>query len=71
MKIEAAIKEFLVEAGIRKYTQKTIRGYRINLNLFLRFCNEEIHIGKVDEITLATLVNLQIFSFKKVEKGVT
>ena len=42
MKIKAAIKDWLVECEIRKYTGKTLRGYNINLNIFLRFCEEEL-----------------------------
>ena len=36
MKISAAIREYLIEIEVRKYTPKTIRGYRNSLNLFLR-----------------------------------
>ena len=35
MKISAAIREYLIEIEVRKYTQKTIRGYRNSLNLFI------------------------------------
>ena len=41
MKISAAAKEYLIEIEVRKYTPKTIRSYRNNLNLFLRFCEED------------------------------
>ena len=44
MKISAAIREYLIEIEARKYTPKTIRGYRNSLNLFLRFCEQETHI---------------------------
>ena len=44
MKISAAIREYLIEIEVRKYTPKTIRGYRNSLNLFLRFCEQEAHI---------------------------
>ncbi len=40
MEIGMAAKEYLIEIEVRKYTPKTIRGYRNNLNLFLRFCTE-------------------------------
>ena len=36
MKTSAAIREYLIEIEVRKYTPKTIRGYRNSLNLFLR-----------------------------------
>ena len=38
MKIEQAIKEYLIEIEVRQYSPRTIKGYRNNLNLFLRFC---------------------------------
>ena len=44
MKTSAAIREYLIEIEVRKYTPKTIRGYRNSLNLFLRFCEQETHI---------------------------
>ena len=40
MEIGMAAKEYLIEIEVRKYTPKTIRSYRNNLNLFLRFCTE-------------------------------
>lgn len=41
MKITQALQEYLLEIEIRKYTQKTIRSYRNNLNLIVRYLNEE------------------------------
>lgn len=69
MKIKAAIKEFITETEIRKYTPKTIKGYRVNLNLFLRFCDEEIKISDVEEITLATTRQFAQFFVSKGRKG--
>ena len=37
MKTSAAIREYLIEIEVRKYTPKTILGYWNSLNLFLRF----------------------------------
>ena len=47
MKISAAIREYLIEIEVRKYTPKTVRGYRNSLNLFLRFCAEKLHVETV------------------------
>ena len=55
MKISAAIREYLIEIEVRKYTPKTIRGYRNSLNLFLRFCEQEAHIQEVEETNLAVV----------------
>ena len=41
MLIEVAAKGYLVDIEVREFTQKTIRSYRNNLNLFLRYCKEE------------------------------
>lgn len=40
----SAIQGYLIEIKVRKYTPKTIKGYRTNLVFFLRFC-EEIAFG--------------------------
>ena len=40
MKITQALTEYLLEIKIRKYTDKTIRSYRNNLNLFVRYLQE-------------------------------
>lgn len=37
MKMQSAVEEYLVEIEVRKYTPKTIRSYRCNLNLFFSF----------------------------------
>ena len=55
MEIGMAAKEYLIEIEVRKYTPRTIRGYRNNLNLFLRFCEEEAKISEIEDVTLATV----------------
>ena len=54
MEIGMAAKEYLIEIEVRKYTPKTIRSYRNNLNLFLRFCTEH-EITGIENVTLATV----------------
>ena len=49
MEIGMAAKEYLIEIEVRKYTPKTIRSYRNNLNLFLRFCHS-VGVENVEEI---------------------
>ena len=44
MKISTAAREYLIEIEVRKFTPKTIRSYRNNLNLFLRYCETEAQI---------------------------
>jgi site-specific recombinase XerD len=66
MLLSAAIKDYLVEIEVRKDTPKTIRGYRQNLNLFLRFCEE---IAGIDEIEQATPAVVRQFSRFMVDCG--
>ena len=54
MEIGMAAKEYLIEIEVKKYTPRTIRGYRNNLNLFLRFCTEH-EIADIENVTLATV----------------
>ena len=65
MKTSAAIREYLIEIEVRKYTPKTIRGYRNSLNLFLRFCEQEAHIQEVEEINLAAVRQFSAFMSQK------
>ena len=53
MEIQQGIKEFLIEIEVRKYTPRTIRGYRNNLNLFLHFCEDEAKISEIEDVSLA------------------
>ena len=55
MKIQAAIQDYLTEIEVRKYTPKTRRWYRTGLNLFLRFCQENLAIDNVEEITIVVV----------------
>lgn len=55
MKMQSAVDEYLVEIEVRKYTPKTIRSYRCNLNLFLRFCAEKLHVETVEALTPAVV----------------
>ncbi len=55
MRLEEAIKDFLVECEIRRYTKKTLRGYRTNLNVFRRVCEEELGVADIESVTVATV----------------
>ena len=69
MKLEALVKEYLIEIEVRKYTPKTIRGYRVGLNLFLRFCKEHLEQDEIDDITLATVRQFAKFMTEAGRKG--
>ena len=66
MKIKQALQEYLLEIEIRKYTQKTIRSYRNNLNLFVRYLEEEVEVFETEDLSLA---NVRMFSQYMVKRG--
>lgn len=69
MKISTAKREYLIEIEVRKFTSKTIRSYRNNLNLFLRFCEEEAGITEVEDLTLAVVRQFSLYMSGKGRKG--
>ena len=66
MKIKHALQEYLLEIEVRKYTQKTIRSYRNNLNLFVRYLDEEADVFDKEDLTLAAV---RQFSAYMVNRG--
>lgn len=69
MEIGMAAKEYLIEIEVRKYTPKTIRSYRNNLNLFLRFCEEEAKISEIEDVSLAVVRRFSLYLSGKGKKG--
>lgn len=69
MKINTAAKEYLTEIEVRKFTPKTIRNYRNNLNLFLRFCEEQTDTKDIEDLTLAVVRQFTSFMVSKSKKG--
>ena len=55
MTIRTAIQDFLVEIEIRKYTPKTQRGYKTNLTVFARYCEEELQITDMNDLDMAVV----------------
>lgn len=69
MQLSAAIRDYLVEIEVRKYTPKTIRGYRSNLNLFLRFCKEFAEADTVEEVTPSVVKRFTKYMVSRGRKG--
>ena len=69
MKISAAKNEYYVEIEVRKFTPKTIRSYRNNLNLFLRFCEEEAGITEIEDVSLAVVRQFSSYMISQGKKG--
>lgn len=64
-----AIKEYLIEIEIRNYSPRTTRTYKINLNMFERYCREENDITDVEEITLGCVKQFTQYMCKSGKKG--
>ena len=69
MRISAAIKDYLIEIEVRKYTPKTIKGYRTNLGLFLRFCEEVAEIDTLEDLTPAIVRQFAKYMVDRGRKG--
>lgn len=54
MNIKAAVSEYIIECEVRKYSPRTITSYRNNLGIFQRFCEEELEITDVKDVSIAT-----------------
>lgn len=66
MRLSDAIRDYLIEIEVRKYTPKTVKGYRSNLGLFLRFCEEIAGIEEIEDISPA---NVRQFSKYMIDRG--
>ena len=56
MKISVARREYLIEIEVRKFTLKTIKSYRNNLNLFLHFCKNGARVPEHVESSFLSLL---------------
>ena len=71
MKLQTAIKDYLVDIEIRKFTPKTLKVTRIRLNGFAKYLQEELEITSCDEITPAAVKRYTQYSMQKGLKGTT
>jgi len=69
MRLSAAIQDYLIEIEVRKYTPKTIRGYRTNLGLFLRYCEENARVNKLEDLTPAIVRQFAKYMVDRGRKG--
>ena len=69
MKMDTAAKEYLIEIEVRRFTPKTIRSYRNNLNLFLRFCENEAQVENIEDVSLSTIRQFTLFMSSNGKKG--
>ena len=69
MKIRHALQDYLLEIEVRKYTPKTIRSYRNNLNLFVRFLDKEADVFDTEDLTLASVRKFSAYMVGRGKKG--
>ncbi len=55
MLMDDALKEYLFECEVRRYTWKTIKGYRNGLEFLVNYLKQEQQINKIEEITSRNL----------------
>lgn len=65
MTIERALKEYLLDCQIRKFTPRTIKTTRVNLNQFIVFCNE-LEIKETEDLSKSTIKQ---FTARLVSRG--
>ena len=69
MKIKHALEEYLLKIEVRKYTPKTIRSYRNNLNLFVRYLDQEADMLDVEDLTLSAIRKFSAYMVSQGKKG--
>ena len=69
MKIKTAVKDYLVEIEIRKYTPRTLKSYKTILNIFQRFCEEEMEITDIEDVDMATVKRFTQTMMRNGKKG--
>jgi integrase/recombinase XerD len=51
VRIDDIYREYIYEIKVRNYTERTIKGYKNNLNKFLTYCKKEFELVELEEIT--------------------
>lgn len=51
MQLEEALKEFIFELEIKKFTKRTIKGYKNNNALFFNFLKNEFRVTELEDLT--------------------
>lgn len=69
MEISIAIKDFLLEIAVRKYTKKTISSYRLNLKTFDVYCKELAGVLDIEEVTPAVVRSYVKYNVERGRKG--
>lgn len=68
MLLEESLKEFLFECEVRKYTPKTIRGYRNGLNFLVNYLKQEHQLINLEDIQTRHLKAFFMYQSKRGRK---
>ena len=68
MLMDDALKEFLFECQVRKYTWKTIKGYRNGLEFLINYLKQEQKINQIEEISTRHLKAFFMYQTKRNRK---
>lgn len=68
MLLEESLKEFLFECEVRKYTPKTIRGYRNGLNFLVNYLKQEHQLTNLEDIQTRHLKAFFMYQSKRGRK---
>lgn len=68
MRIKTAVKDYLVEIEIRKYTPRTLKTYRLKLGMFERFCEEQ-GVTDIEDVSMAEVKQFTQAMMQKGRKG--
>lgn len=69
MLFSKAIQEYLLECQLQNFTQKTIKGYRNNLEFFENYLKEYHQVTELDEITIPLMKQFIIWQDQKGRKA--
>jgi integrase/recombinase XerD len=69
MELSQAMKEYLIEIEIRKYSPRTIKTYRLNVGMFARYCKDEIETTEIEDVTVGNVKQFTQYMSNKGRKG--
>lgn len=68
MLLDDVLKEFLFECEIRKYTWKTIKGYRNGLEFLVNYLKQEFKVTQIEEVTTHHIKTFFMYQTKRKRK---
>lgn len=68
MRVEEAVKDYLLDIEIRKYSPRTIQSYKLKLRQLSNFC-KEVEVTDIEDLTLATVKQFTQMMLQRGNKG--